>query len=112
MSSSDLLLRLGITPNLKGYRYGVLAINMVLADESLASAVTKEVYPEIARTFKTTPTRAERAIRHAIEVMMLRADNDFLLKIFGSIINNDRRKPTNSEFIATLAEYIRLNKEA
>ena len=83
---------------------------MVVNDMELLSAVTKELYPSIAKKYNTTASRVERAIRHAIEVSWNRGDYDLMEEIFGHSVDYDRAKPTNSEFIATLADKLRMDK--
>lgn len=106
---SELLHDLGIPSQIKGYQYLREGILMLYEQASLIGGITKEVYPEIASRYNTTPSRVERAIRHAIEVSWNRADYDVMNKIFGHSIDYDRAKPTNSEFMATLSDSLRLN---
>ena len=106
---SELLHDLGIPSQMKGYQYLREGILMLYEQASLIGGITKEVYPEIASRYNTTPSRVERAIRHAIEVSWNRADYDVMNKIFGHSIDYDRAKPTNSEFMATLSDSLRLN---
>lgn len=100
---------LGMPSNIKGYNYVRDAINLIYNDPSLIGAVTKNLYPEIAIRYKTTSSRVERAIRHAIEVSWIRADWDLMSDIFGNSVDIDRAKPTNSEFIVTIADKLRLD---
>ncbi|HCL50205.1 MAG TPA: sporulation transcription factor Spo0A, partial [Clostridiaceae bacterium] len=81
---------------------------MVVNDVELLSAVTKELYPAIAKKYNTTASRVERAIRHAIEVAWSRGEIDTINKVFGYTVHNDKGKPTNSEFIAMVADKLRL----
>ena len=106
---SELLHDLGVPSQIKGYQYLREGILMLYEQASLIGGITKEVYPEIASRYNTTPSRVERAIRHAIEVSWNRADYDVMNKIFGHSIDYDRAKPTNSEFMATLSDSLRLN---
>lgn len=106
---SELLHNLGIPSQIKGYQYLREGILMLYEQSSLIGGITKEVYPEIASRYNTTPSRVERAIRHAIEVSWNRADYEVMNKIFGHSIDYDRAKPTNSEFMATLSDSLRLN---
>ncbi len=106
---SELLHDLGIPSQIKGYQYLREGILMLYEQASLIGGITKEVYPEIASRYNTTPSRVERAIRHAIEVSWNRADYEVMNKIFGHSIDYDRAKPTNSEFMATLSDSLRLN---
>ncbi len=87
------------------------AITMVVNDMELLSAITKELYPSIAKKYNTTASRVERAIRHAIEVAWGRGQIDAINKIFGHTIHNDKGKPTNSEFIAMVADKLRLKNK-
>ena len=84
------------------------AITMVVNDMELLSAVTKELYPSIAKKYNTTASRVERAIRHAIEVAWGRGQIEAINKLFGYTVHNDKGKPTNSEFIAMIADKLRL----
>lgn len=101
---TDMLRSIGVPAHIKGYRFLRDAIMMVVEDAGLLNAVTKELYPEVARRNNTSPTRVERAIRHAIEVAWDRGDMDTLDYYFGSTIHSLRGKPTNSEFIAMLGD--------
>ena len=105
---TSLLHSLGIPSHIKGYQYIREGIGLMYKDPSLIGAITKEMYPEIAIRFETTSSRVERAIRHAIEVSWNRGDYDLMEEIFGHSVDYDRAKPTNSEFIATLADKLRL----
>lgn len=96
------LMRLGILPNVKGFAYLTTAIEMCIKDPNIIGMVTKKLYPDIAVKYDTTASRVERAIRHAIETGMMRTDEDLVNEIF-----TGRKKLTNSEFIATLADYLR-----
>src|SRR5665648_1210116 len=100
--------QIGIPAHVKGYQYIREAILMVVEDVSLLGAVTKELYPDIAKKFDTAPSRVERGIRHAIELAWERGNTDTLKRIFGYSMNIDRQKPTNSEFIALLADKFRV----
>ncbi|MGI5883153.1 MAG: sporulation initiation factor Spo0A C-terminal domain-containing protein, partial [Dethiobacteria bacterium] len=92
----------------KGYLYLRDAISMVAQEIELLGSITKILYPRIAQKFETTPSRVERAIRHAIEVAWSRNNIDTIKKFFGYTINTEKGKPTNSEFIALIADRIRL----
>ena len=85
---------------------------MVVDDIDLLSAVTKELYPAIAKKYNTTPSRVERAIRHAIEVAWNRGKIDTIDKLFGYTVHTEKGKPTNSEFIAIIADKLRLERKA
>ena len=103
-----MLRKLGVPANLLGYEYLKTAIELCLADKSAINRMTKQLYPAIAKTHDTTPSRVERAIRHAIETAFDKGDTDVLQDIFGYTISSSRGKPTNSEFIATVVEELRL----
>lgn len=99
---------IGVPAHVKGYQYLRDAIMLVVEEINYLGAVTKELYPAIADKYDTTPSRVERAIRHAIELAWDRGDLDRINKFFGYTINGDRGKPTNSEFIAIIADKLRL----
>ncbi len=107
---TKMLHEIGVPAHIKGYMYLREAIKMVAENTDLLGAITKELYPELAVKFKTTSSRVERAIRHAIEVAWSRGNMDTLDSIFGYTIDQDKGKPTNSEFIAMMADKIRLEK--
>ena len=107
---TELLHNLGVPSQIKGYQYLREGILMLYESTGLIGGITKEVYPEIALRYNTTPSRVERAIRHAIEVSWNRADYEMMNKIFGHSIDYDRAKPTNSEFMVTLSDALRLNQ--
>jgi len=98
----------GVPAHIKGYQYLREAIIMAIEDMEVINAITKLLYPTVAKRFGTTPSRVERAVRHAIEVAWTRGDIDVLDSIFGYTIQNDKGKPTNSEFIAMIADKLRL----
>lgn len=98
----------GVPAHIKGYQYMRDAVMLVIEDIELISSVTKRLYPELARRYKTTPSRVERAIRHAIEVAWTRGQVDTIHELFGYTINTKKGKPTNSEFIAMIADKLRL----
>lgn len=100
--------QVGIPAHIKGYQYLRFAIMMVVRDNRIISEVTKTLYPSVAKEFNTTSSRVERAIRHAIEVAWDRGDVDVLGSFFGYTIQNNKGKPTNSEFIAMIADNLRL----
>ena len=102
---------IGVPAHIKGYMYLREAITMVVNDIELLSAVTKELYPSIAKKYNTTASRVERAIRHAIEVAWGRGEVDTINKLFGYTIHNGKGKPTNSEFIAMVADKLRLKNK-
>ena len=101
--------QMGVPAHIKGYQYLRDAILFVIADVSLLGAVTKELYPMIAEKYETTASRVERAIRHAIELAWDRGNVEMMTKFFGYTINIERGKPTNSEFIAMVADKLRMN---
>jgi len=105
---SEILKELGIPAHIKGYQFLRDAIIEVTYNNDLINAVTKMLYPIIAEKHKTTPTRVERAIRHAIEVSTSRGKIDTLHKYFGYSTAKTRGKPTNSEFIAVISDKLRL----
>lgn len=108
---TDILHQIGVPAHIKGYQFLRDAILLTTADHEYINAVTKRLYPEIAKRNGTTASRVERAIRHAIEVAWDRGDVDTLNSYFGYTIHNLRGKPTNSEFIAMIADKIRLDKK-
>ena len=100
---------IGVPAHIKGYQYLREAIIMSVQDPAMISSVTKILYPMIAKRFQTTPSRVERAIRHAIEVAWSRGRTETLDTFFGYTIDTSKGKPTNSEFIALIADRIRLS---
>ncbi|MDO5039902.1 sporulation transcription factor Spo0A [Clostridium sp.] len=108
---TSIIHEIGVPAHIKGYMYLREAITMVVNDMELLSAVTKELYPSIAKKYNTTASRVERAIRHAIEVAWGRGQIDAINKLFGYTIHNDKGKPTNSEFIAIIADKLRLKNK-
>ena len=100
--------QIGVPAHIKGYQYLRCAILMAIDDSDIINSVTKVLYPSVAKRFSTTTSRVERAIRHAIEVAWDRGDVDTLNSYFGYTIQNSRGKPTNSEFIAMIADNLRL----
>ena len=106
---SKILHNLGVPSHIKGYIYIRESIKMMYESSDLVGGITKEIYPEIARKFDSTISRVERAIRHAIEISWSRGDYDVMEEIFGHSVDYDRSKPTNSEFIATIADQLRLS---
>lgn len=107
---SNMLREIGMPAHIKGYPYVRRAIKMCVENDEMMSSVTKVLYPAVAKEFNSTPSRVERSIRHAIEAAWDRGDIDVLNSYFGYTIQNDRGKPTNSQFIATLTDDIRINK--
>ncbi len=100
--------QIGVPAHIKGYQYLRFAILMTIDDSEVINSVTKVLYPTVAKKYQTTTSRVERAIRHAIEVAWDRGDIDTLNSYFGYTIQNSRGKPTNSEFIAMIADNLRL----
>ena len=109
ISVSKILHELGIPSHIKGYQYIREAISLVYERPELIGGITKELYPLVGKTFETSTSRVERAIRHAIEVSWNRGDWDLMEEIFGHSVDIDRAKPTNSEFIVTIADKLRLD---
>ena len=99
---------IGVPAHIKGYQYLREAIIIAVGDMDVINAITKVLYPQVAKTFQTTPSRVERAIRHAIEVAWDRGDLDTLQRFFGYTVSNTKGKPTNSEFIALIADKLQL----
>lgn len=109
---TNIIHEVGVPAHIKGYQYLRDAIGIVVEDMDMLSAVTKELYPQIAKINNTTPSRVERAIRHAIEVAWNRGKIETLNSLFGYTVANDKGKPTNSEFIAIIADKLRLERKA
>ena len=105
---TDMIHDIGVPAHIKGYQYLREAIIMSVQDPQMISSITKILYPDIAKKFQTTPSRVERAIRHAIEVAWARGKMETLDRLFGYTINTGKGKPTNSEFIALVSDKIRL----
>ena len=105
---TEMIHEIGVPAHIKGYHYLREAIMMCVEDVDMLNSITKVLYPTIADNFKTTPSRVERAIRHAIEVAWSRGKMETLDGLFGYTINLGKEKPTNSEFIALIADKIRL----
>ncbi|MGI6485752.1 MAG: sporulation transcription factor Spo0A [Tepidanaerobacteraceae bacterium] len=108
---TNIIHEIGIPAHIKGYFYLREAIYMVINDVELLSAVTKVLYPTIAKKFNTTPSRVERAIRHAIEVAWNRGCIETINSLFGYTIPRDKGKPTNSEFIAMISDKLRMERK-
>ena len=109
---TNIIHEIGVPAHIKGYHYLRDAIIMVVEDIDLLGAVTKELYPAIARINNTTPSRVERAIRHAIEVAWNRGRMETINNLFGYTVQCDKGKPTNSEFIAIIADKLRIERRA
>lgn len=106
---TDMIHEIGVPAHIKGYQYLREAIMMSVDDIEMLNSITKILYPTIAKKYQTTPSRVERAIRHAIEVAWSRGKMDTIDDLFGYTINNGKGKPTNSEFVALIADKIRLD---
>lgn len=106
---TDMIHEIGVPAHIKGYQYLREAIMMSVGDIEMLSSITKMLYPTIAKKYDTTPSRVERAIRHAIEVAWNRGRMETLNALFGYTISTGKGKPTNSEFIALIADKIRLS---
>ncbi len=109
---TNILHEIGVPAHIRGYHYMREAILMSVDDMDVLNYITKELYPSIAKKCNTTPSRVERAIRHAIEVAWNRGKVDAIDALFGYTINNHKGKPTNSEFIALIADRLRLEQKA
>ena len=109
---TNILHEIGVPAHIRGYHYMREAIMMAVNDIDVLNYITKELYPSIAKKCNTTPSRVERAIRHAIEVAWSRGKVDVIDNMFGYTINNHKGKPTNSEFIALIADRLRLELKA
>lgn len=105
---TSIIHEIGVPAHIKGYQYLREAITMVYNNIEILGAITKTLYPAIAEKYKTTPSRVERAIRHAIEVAWTRGNIDSISHLFGYTINISKAKPTNSEFIAMVADKLRI----
>lgn len=105
---SDIMHQIGVPAHIKGYHYLRTSILMAIDEPEIMHSITKCLYPTVAKKYKTTASRVERAIRHAIEVAWDRGDVDVLNAYFGYTIQNSRGKPTNSEFIAMISDKLRL----
>lgn len=105
---TNIIHEIGVPAHIKGYLYLREAITMVYNNIEILGSITKVLYPQIAVKFKTTPSRVERAIRHSIEVAWSRGNMDSITKLFGYTVSNSKAKPTNSEFIAMVADKLRI----
>ena len=105
---TNIIHEIGVPAHIKGYQYLREAIIIATQDMDVINAITKVLYPQVAKTFQTTPSRVERAIRHAIEVAWDRGDLDTLQRFFGYTVSNTKGRPTNSEFIALIADKLQL----
>ena len=109
---TEILHQIGVPAHIKGYHYLRDSIIMSVENPEIINAVTKQLYPSVAKRYETTSSRVERAIRHAIEVAWDRGDVDILNSYFGYTIHNSRGKPTNSEFIAMISDKLRLQMKS
>lgn len=109
MMVTDIIHQIGVPAHIKGYQYLRYAIVTAVVEPEIINAVTKQLYPRVAEKYLTTPSRVERAIRHAIEVAWDRGDIEILNSYFGYTIHNSRGKPTNSEFVAMIADKLRIS---
>ena len=109
---TNIIHEIGVPAHIKGYQYLREAIIIAVNDMDVINAITKVLYPQVAKAFQTTPSRVERAIRHAIEVAWDRGDLDTLQRFFGYTVSNTKGKPTNSEFIALIADKLQLQLKA
>jgi len=109
---TNMIHEIGVPAHIKGYQYLREAIMMSVEDPAMISSITKILYPTIAKRFQTTSSRVERAIRHAIEVAWSRGRMETLDALFGYTVDTGKGKPTNSEFIALIADRIRLSYRA
>ena len=105
---TSIIHEVGVPAHIKGYQYVREAIMITVENMDVINSVTKILYPEVAKRYHTTPSRVERAIRHAIEVAWDRGDLETLQRFFGYTVSNAKGKPTNSEFIAMISDRIRL----
>jgi len=108
---TEIIHEIGVPAHIKGYQYLREAIIMTINDMDVINAVTKVLYPAVAKKYNTTPSRVERAIRHAIEVAWDRGDLETIQKFFGYTVSNIKGKPTNSEFIAMIADRLSLQRK-
>ncbi|MBR6793357.1 MAG: sporulation initiation factor Spo0A C-terminal domain-containing protein [Clostridia bacterium] len=107
---SDMLKDFGISPILRGYRYIIYSVEEMLKDQSLMYAITKRLYPLVAKQFDTTKSRVERAIRHAIEAGWEKGNMETQARLFGYTVDANRGNPSNGEFICTLADWLVLTE--
>ncbi len=109
---TNIIREIGIPAHIKGYQYLRDAIMMIISEMELLGAVTKVLYPMIAEKYSTTPSRVERAIRHAIEVAWSRGNMEMINRLFGYTVKLEKGKPTNSEFMAMIADKLRMEMRA
>lgn len=108
---TEIIHEVGVPAHIKGYQYLRSSILMAVQDMDILDSITKQLYPSIAEEYQTTPSRVERAIRHAIEVAWSRGNSDTMHELFGYTLQQGKLKPTNSEFIALIADKIRLESK-
>lgn len=108
---TEIIHEVGVPAHIKGYQYLRSSILMAVQDMDILDSITKQLYPSIAKEYATTPSRVERAIRHAIEVAWSRGNSDTMHELFGYTLQQGKLKPTNSEFIALIADKIRLESK-
>ena len=108
---TEMIHDMGVPAHIKGYQYLREAIRMSVEDMDMLNSITKILYPEVAKKFQTTPSRVERAIRHAIEVAWSRGKVETIEEMFGYTVNQGKGKPTNSEFIALITDKIRMEQQ-
>ena len=108
---TNVIHEVGVPAHIKGYQYLRDGIIMVVNNIEVINQITKQLYPDLAKKYKTTPSRVERAIRHAIEVAWNRGQIETVESIFGYTVNSNKGKPTNSEFIAIIADKLRLKNK-
>lgn len=108
---TDIINEFGIPAHLKGYKYVRYAIKVAILVPESMHRVTKDLYPVVGEHFATSGSRVERAIRHAIECGWNKEDNDLIHKYFGNSVDKEKGKPTNSHFIATIADYLELKRK-
>lgn len=101
-----ILVEIGVPAHIKGYRYIRTALRLAVENPDIIDSITGELYPRVAEAHKTTPGHVERAIRRAIEMAWDRGDTDIVYRYFGNTVSQDRGKPTNSEFIACISQYL------
>ncbi len=111
MQITEIMHQIGVPAHIKGYHYLRESIILSVQQPEIINSITKQLYPTVAKIYSTTSSRVERAIRHAIEVAWDRGDIDVLNSYFGYTIHNERGKPTNSEFVAMIADKLRLQKK-
>ena len=109
---TDIIREIGVPFNILGHKYVRCAIVLAIGDGEYISGITKLLYPTVAKEFGTTSSRVERAIRHAVECAWDRGDLEVLQKYFGNTVSGHKGKPTNSEFIATIADYVKLANDS